>query len=427
MKQKMVRFIADHKQKLKKLLPKKLLRATKLAYLKRLMAKYQKEPIHPAEYQKKEAGVNLIGDIRAEIGLGQSMRLLANELELSEIPFGIYNFQLDGNVRRGDHSFEHRMREDYPYRVNLFHVNPQEVGLAYLYLNKEIWRDRYNIAFWLWELEEFPQEYQEAIKFFDEIWTPSEFASSSIRKVTDKPVYTLPYYVTAGKDENCGRADFGLPEDKFLYLIMYDTNSTMARKNPVGALDAYKKAFPVEDEHVGLVIKMNNPKQEDLEVLREQTKGYQNVYLIAEVLDKPKVNSLIAAVDVFVSLHRAEGFGLVMAEAMLLDTVCVATDWSSNTEFMDADSACMVSFQKVEIQETFGNYKKGCRWAEPDVEEAAGYMRRLYEDPAYYDRLAKNGKAKINEVLGAQTITALLKERLAPILQAAGDAQADRA
>jgi len=301
----MVRFIADHKQKLKKLLPKKLLRAAKLAYLKRLMAKYQKEPIHPAEYQKKEAGVNLIGDIRAEIGLGQSMRLLANELELSEIPFGIYNFQLDGNVRRGDHSFEHRMREDYPYRVNLFHVNPQEVGLAYLYLNKEIWRDRYNIAFWLWELEEFPQEYQEAIKFFDEIWTPSEFASSSIRKVTDKPVYTLPYYVTAGKDENCGRADFGLPEDKFLYLIMYDTNSTMARKNPVGALDAYKKAFPVEDEHVGLVIKMNNPKQEDLEVLREQTKGYQNVYLIAEVLDKPKVNSLIAAVDVFVSLHRA--------------------------------------------------------------------------------------------------------------------------
>ena len=81
MKQKMVRFIADHKQKLKKLLPKKLLRAAKLAYLKRLMAKYQKEPIHPAEYQKKEAGVNLIGDIRAEIGLGQSMRLLANELE----------------------------------------------------------------------------------------------------------------------------------------------------------------------------------------------------------------------------------------------------------------------------------------------------------------------------------------------------------
>ena len=98
---------------------------------------------------------------------------------------------------------------------------------------------------------------------------------------------------------------------------------------------------------------------------------------------------------------------------MLLDTVCVATDWSSNTEFMDADSACMVSFQKVEIQETSGNYKKGCRWAEPDVEEAAGYMRRLYEDPAYYDRLAKNGKAKINEVLGAQTITALLKERQA--------------
>lgn len=131
------------------------------------------------------------------------------------------------------------MREDYPYRVNLFHVNPQEVGLAYLYLNKDIWRDRYNIAFWLWELEEFPQEYQEAIKFFDEIWTPSEFASSSIRKVTDKPVYTLPYYVTAGKDENCGRADFGLPEDKFLYLIMYDTTA------PWRARTRWERSMPI--------------------------------------------------------------------------------------------------------------------------------------------------------------------------------------
>ena len=90
---------------------------------------------------------------------------------------------------------------------------------------------------------------------------------------------------------------------------MYDTNSTMARKNPVGALDAYKKAFPVEDEHVGLVIKMNNPKQEDLEVLREQTKGYQNLYLIAEVLDKPKVNSLIAVAAPRGGLRAGDGGG----------------------------------------------------------------------------------------------------------------------
>ena len=141
----------------------------------------------------------------------------------------------------------------------------------------------------------------------------------------------------------------------------------------------------------------------------------QEIYFITQTLDKIQVNSLIADVDVFVSLHRAEGFGLVMAEAMLLGTVCVATDWSSNTEFMDKESACMVSYRKVEIQKTSGNYKKGCVWAQADVEEAAGYLRRLYEDRAYYEQLVVRAKIKIEECLGKDRIVELLESRMAEI------------
>lgn len=412
----LIKRIADHKQWIKKLLPIGMLRSMKMRYLERMIRNYKKESVDRARLLAKEAGVNLIGDIRAEIGLGQSMRLLANELELSKYPFGIYDFQLGGHLRREDHSWDCRMREDCPYRMNLFHVNPQEVGMAYLYLDKEIWRDRYNIAFWLWELEEFPEEYIETIKFFDEIWTPSEFASSSIRKVTDKPVYTIPYYVLAAADEKFDRAYFELPEDKFLYLIMYDTNSTMARKNPVGALWAYKRAFPQEEKEVGLVIKVNNATEEDLRIIREQIGEERNVYFITRTLDKIQVNSLIKTVDVFVSLHCAEGFGLVMAEAMLLGTVCVATDWSSNTEFMNREVACMVSYHKAEIESTAGNYKKGCMWAKADVEEAAGYLRKLYEDRAYYEQLAAAAKRKAEECLGKDRIVSLLEQRLGDIL-----------
>lgn len=409
--------VADNKQIIKKILPMGMLRAVKKKYLDRLIRKYEKKPMQIEEFRKKEFGVNLIGDIRAEIGLGQSIRLVANELELSGYPFGIYDFQLGGNVRRGDTSWDHRIRENYPYAVNLFHINPQEVALAYLYLNKDIWENHYNIAFWLWELETFPEEYIETLKFFDEIWTPSEFAGNSIRKVTDKPVYTIPYYVLAEADGKFDRAYFDLPQDKFLYLIMYDTNSTMARKNPVGALNAYKKAFPEENPDVGLVIKVNNATEEDLGIIRQQTGNYRNVYFITETMDKIKVNSLIANVDVFVSLHRAEGFGLVMAEAMLLGTVCVATDWSSNTEFMDAASACMVPFHKVEIKETSGNYKKGYRWAEPDVDAAAADIRRLYEDLEYYQKLKEYGEKKIESVLGKERIVGMLENRLEKIAQ----------
>ncbi len=416
----LAKIVANQKQKLKKFLPIGILRAIKKVYLNHLIEKYESKPIDREEFQRMEYGVNLIGDIRAEIGLGQSMRLIANELELSKYSFGIYDFQLGGNLRREDITWDFRMLENYPYAVNLFHINPQEVALAYLYLDRDIWKNHYNIAFWLWELEEFPKEYIETIKFFDEIWTPSEFASSSIRKVTDKPVYTIPYYVLADTDKRFNREYFHLPEDKFLYLVMYDTNSTMERKNPVGTLMAYKRAFLGSTANVGLVIKVNNATVQDLQVIREQLGDCKNIYLITQTLDKIQVNSLIADVDVFVSLHRAEGFGLVMAEAMLVGTVCVATDWSSNTEFMSADSACMVPYCKTPIQKSAGNYKKGCVWAEPDVGVAAAYMRYLYENPVYYRQLADDAKKQIEKVLGKERIIGMLEERLQRIAQKSG-------
>ena len=126
---------------------------------------------------------------------------------------------------------------------------------------------------------------------------------------------------------------------------------------------------------------------------------------------------MIANVDVFVSLHRAEGFGLVMAEAMLLGTACVATNWSSNTEFMDAEDACMVPYHKVEITKTSGNYKKGCVWAEPDVEAASVYIKRLYEEPEYYTKLVQQAERKIGEKLGKERVVQLVEERLSEILQ----------
>lgn len=408
----LAKIIADNKQTLKKLLPIELLRKCKKAYLNGLINRYKKEEIDQSVFEHMPKGVNLIGDIRSEIGLGQSIRLIANELDEAEIPFGIVDFHLDANLRRGDHSWDHKIREDFPYRVNLFHVNPQEIALAYLYLDKQIWKNRYNIAFWLWELEEFPKEHLKTLEFFDEIWTPSEFASASIRKVTDKPVVTIPYHVLAEADTTCDRSSFGLPEDKFLYLVMYDTNSTMERKNPVAAVESYKMAFPKEHEDVGIIIKMNNATEEHLAVIRKQLEGYKNVYFITEVLDKPKVNSLISCADVFISLHRAEGFGLVMAEAMLLGTACIATNWSSNTEFMNSDVAGMVDYQMVTITQTSGNYTVGNRWADADVKQASEFARRFYEDNMYYQETVQKAKVYVEDVLGKERICRLLKEHL---------------
>lgn len=371
-------------------------------------------PYEPGHYKE---GINLIGGIRMEIGLGQSCRLLANELEHTGMPYTIKNYVLDPdyNLREGDTSWDYKISDELPYDINIMHIEPLDMAFGYSELKKETWDYRYNIAFWLWELEEFPENWKKSLKIVDEVWTPSEFVSKCIRKITDKPVYTMPYCVTAPTDENYDRKHFDLPEDRFLFLAMYDTNSTIARKNPLGAIKAFQKAFAPDDSSVGLVLKMNNPRQEDKEALKNIIGDYKNIYCINKVMDKVEVNSLIKAVDVFVSLHRAEGFGLVMAEAMLNETVCIATDWSSNTEFMNNDVACMVDYEFTVLKKTQEPYKKGSKWAEANIDTAAGYMKRLCSDKEYYDRLAKAAKEYVSEKLGMDTAAERINTRIQQI------------
>lgn len=404
------------KETAKRILPEKLWLFLKNSYIDTCIKKIMREKgfYSPA---LSEQGVNLIGSIRAEMGLGQSCRLVAQELEAAGIPFSVYNVNFDGDLRENDGTYDKYLSEDLPYGINIFHVNPCELAKVAA-ARPQLWKGRYNIAFWLWELEEFPPEWIRYCALFDEIWTPSEFAGRGVRKVTDMPVKTMPYEVSAPYDPHCGRTEFHLPDDKFLYLIMYDSNSTSGRKNPGGAIEAYKWAFPEENADCGLVIKINNALPDDIESLRCELRDYQNVYFITEVLEKPKVNSLIRCVDVFVSLHRAEGFGLVMAEAMLLGTPVIATNWSANTEFMSEDAACMVDYQLVQIERQELFYKKGLYWAEPDTKEAAEYMSRLWSDEAYYQSRAAAGLQCIQEKLNNEKIKQIWRLALQKIPEA---------
>ena len=158
--------------------------------------------------------------------------------------------------------------------------------------DKRMWDYRYNIGFWLWELEEFPDEWLPCIQCLDEIWTPSEFISRTIRKKTDKPVITIPYYVEAPITRKYEREDFDLPVDKFLFLMMYDKNSMTERKNPKAVLHAYQRAFQ-NNEPVGLVIKISNCNKNELQELKKELKEYGNVYFVTDILNRDQVNSCL--------------------------------------------------------------------------------------------------------------------------------------
>lgn len=366
-------------------------------------------------------GVNLIGAVKAETGLGQSCRILAYILKNSKISWTLYNYAQIGNMRQTDSSMDEFITNDCRYNINLIHINPRELGIAYAQLPDTIWKNRYNIGFWLWELEEFPDEWVDAFTLLDEVWTPSEFISKAVRKKTDKPVYTVPYCIEVCTDEKWTRKEFLLPEDKFLFLIMYDANSISERKNPKAAIRAYKEAFHKNETGVGLVIKASSLTKEEKSKLENELRGISNFYFITETMEKSKVNSLIQCVDCVVSLHRAEGFGLVLAEAMYLGIPAIATNWSSNTEFMNAETACMVDYKLVKLDKDYGLFKKGQRWADADVHQAAEYMKRLYTDRDYYEKLSEQASRYIKEKLSMKSTSELIQMRLKHIYEDAAE------
>lgn len=395
-----------------KIIPISFLRLLKKKVLNRTVHQLKQIEKQPFKSDKYPRGINVVASIKEATGLGQSSRLIENVLLNSNIDYTIYNFMQITKKSIEDNSLDRKITNEFKYGVNLFHINAHEFPLAVSKIGTDKWDYRYNIAFWLWELEEFPDEWTECLNLLDEIWTPAEFVSEGIRKKTKLPVKTLPYCVTVPTEVCYNREYFNLPTDKFLFLTMYDSNSIMERKNPKGVLEAFRTAFCVENEKVGIVIKINSPKEEELKIIGEVLGGYTNVYLVTDNLEKVQVNSLIKAVDVFVSLHRAEGFGLVLAEAMLLGTPTIATNWSANTEFMNKDVAGMVDYTIITLEKDIFPYKKGNRWADPDIGQAAKYMKRYYEDKNYYNRIREKALSYSQEKLGIKKAVDLIENRV---------------
>ncbi len=413
------KFALDTANKLRpvltKIVPAGLLSAVKAKIVEKNTNSLSNVHIEPFDKNKYEKGINLIGNIRGDNGLGQSTRLIADIIDASKTPFTINNFFVPPGGSMTDKSYDYKITDKARYGVNVIHVNASEFTLCYMEYGNKLWDYRYNIAYWLWELEEFPEEWLNNINLVDEIWTPAEFISNTLRKYTDKPVTTVPYCVTAPTDDKFDRKYFNLPEDKFLFLMMFASGSIMERKNPLGTIEAFKRAFDKGNKDVGIVIKVNEHSEKDIEYIHSVFDGYDNIYIITGTYSKVEVNSLTKCVDVFVSLHRAEGFGLVLAEAMLVGTPTIATNWSANTEFMNSDVACMVDYKMIELKEDLPPFKKGYHWADADINQTAEYMKKLYEDKEFYNKIKVNAKEYVSKRLSMERSTQIVKERLSKI------------
>ncbi|MFC5528573.1 glycosyltransferase [Cohnella yongneupensis] len=365
-----------------------------------------------AEPYSDEFGINLIGYARSETGMGESCRLAARAIESAGLPFGIISVDLD-NLVNMDISWAHKENAVPHYKTNIFHINAPEMPLVAGRFGGSLFQDRFNIGYWHWELPEFPDEYMHGFELLDEIWVPTKFVRDSIAAKSKVPTIVIPHGVYVEElPDHLNRQWFGLPNNRFLFLCMYDSYSIKARKNPQGVIDAYRKLTSECDLPVDLVVKINHPTAEETAALWARLEGIPNVRIIDQVLGRTEVKALIRCADCVVSLHRSEGFSLPLAEAMYLGKPVIGTNWSGNTDFMNASNAGAVDYQLVKVGQDYGPYRAHQIWAEPDIDHAAYLMRKMATDAKWRETIARIGQATIRTRFSPKATGQAIKERL---------------
>ncbi|MEW2500054.1 FkbM family methyltransferase [Amycolatopsis sp. NPDC047767] len=356
-------------------------------------------PGHPvaARAPVDEFGVNLLGYLTAELGVGEMGRIVHEAIEVAEVPIAsvveeriLNRTGLDQPESLGDPRFP----------VSVLAVNADQTRVL-LGTHPEVGHDRYRIGLWAWETEDFPASMHEAFGLVDEVWTVSDFCRTAIAKHSPIPVKTVPVPVRDPGEPSRPAREAGEP---VRFLFAFDFNSIAQRKNPWGTIKAFQQAFPGRDD-VRLTIKTINAKQRPFEAerLRAAAVGDPRIELIERYLSVAELHDLYDRSTCYVSLHRGEGFGLTVAEAMARAMPVISTDYSSTTEFLDSTTGWPVAYRLVPVGKGNDPYEPGTLWADPDVEAAAAAMREVADNP---DEAERRGRKARQQVLRTRSMAA---------------------
>ena len=342
---------------------------------------------HPSFDKRFSPGATLIGYPRAELGMGEHVRMSAAAMCEAGVPIALHDVGRVILARSEDRRFEHLISSSPRNRANIWHVNADQIPDIRTSSGDSLFNGRINIAYPAWELSNFPDPWVGVLDQFNEVWAPSRFIQDSLGRKLSRPVLHMPLAVelVAGS-EHVTRTDLELPSDRFLYLFHFDFASFATRKNPEGALQAFFRAFPTPSVASGaphLVIKALSADRyrDELERLGRQVGSRPDVTIVTRTMSSVETHGLVRSADALISLHRSEGFGRGPAEAMAAGKPVIATGYSGNLDFMTAANSLLVGFHLVPVPEAAYPYSDGQYWAEPDLDEAARWISCLHAEP----------------------------------------------
>jgi glycosyltransferase involved in cell wall biosynthesis len=372
-----------------------------------------------------EIPVSLIGHPFAGIGRGEDLRCCYRALKAVGVRPKVVDVYGSGeHDRELDLEFRSDLRSVTEGGIDIFCINGDEVEPVLAHLGRRRTPSRHSVVLPVWELSKYPEHWASQLERFDEIWAPSSFVRDAIAPVVSRPVTLIPWSTGVRLGRFLGRRSFGIPESSYAFLFAFDLRSYQERKNPLAVVDAFAsvvRARPARD--LALIVKVAGTaaRPEAALALRQRLReatanlGLGRAVIIERDLTDTETKNLVRSCDCFVSLHRGEGFGRFLAEAMLVGRPVIATAYSGNMDFTNPDVACLVDFQLIPVAPGAYPFWQGQVWADPNVDGAVEWMTRLVDSPALGRSIGERASRHIRSHFSYRAIGLRYLERLRAI------------
>lgn len=343
--------------------------------------------------RKKPFGFNVCGFISAHFGISVAARNTIQVLCGQHLPVSVIDIPLTSNRSGKVNTFSHLHSSPdnlFPYAITLFHLNADMLPSVKQRYSPSL-SGHLDACIPFWELDRIPQSWIAVFNTCDVILAPTRFIQRAIESsACNTPVLHYPQTVYLPNTVTANRSRWNLPSDAVLFVFSFDMLSDFMRKNPIGALTAFDRAFGNRrDVCFVLKVYMSQKTHRFLQIVESIKKfaaSRDNIRIIDQEMSYEETLSLYASADVYVSLHRAEGLGLSLMEAMFLGKPVITTAWSGNMDYTTPDNSCPVSYSLVPAESPFtpmyNEQSLGFQpmWAEPDIDEAAHWMKELAEN-----------------------------------------------
>ncbi len=366
--------------------------------------------------KEEAADVCVVGYLKAEIGVGHAGRMVARSFDTLGVQTQGFNVTVNVIARQEDTSVEALLSSKIEGKVQIYNVNADQLAIVRESVSQLSSSAELIVNMPFWELGRFPTAWIPHYQGIDEIWAPSRFVQIALQTAMSMPVVWMPPAVVIDKFPLLERNKFNLPSDAFLFHFNFDFSSYSTRKNPLAAIEAYRLAFRHSYGEVptALVIKTrgHDPDGKNLKQLMEFTEEEPDIFIINEQMTYGETLGLMNCCDCYISLHRSEGFGYTLAEAMLLSKPVIATDYSGVKDFLNQSTGFPISYRLKPVNEGEYPFWEEQKWADPDLNHAAWLMRRVVADETNTKLIAKAGREKILTDYSLSTIGKRYFERL---------------